>query len=198
MLLDTFWDLIDQSRRHADDPEERLVWLADQLAERPPAEIVGFDIRLDEVRGLADTWQMWGAAYLICDGLCSDDGFWYFQAWLVGLGRATFERVAADPDSLADVPEVQRLAGRSLNEWAEDEWPDWESLDYVAADAHQRVTGVAEGLEHALEELGHRSQGSPDPSGEQWNYEDTAEAARRLPRVSAMFPLSHGKSEEAS
>lgn len=92
---------------------------------------------------------MWGAAHLICDGLCSDDGFWYFQCWLIGLGRETFERVAADPDALAGLPLVHDLVSRGPNSWADDEWPDWESLDFVAGAAYERVTGLPEGLEEA-------------------------------------------------
>lgn len=37
---------------------------------------------------------MWGAAWQITQGFCSDDVFWYFQPWLVGLGRGAFARVA--------------------------------------------------------------------------------------------------------
>ncbi|MEU9018401.1 DUF4240 domain-containing protein [Actinomadura sp. NPDC048394] len=35
----------------------------------------------------SDTYALWGAAYLIMDGLCSMDAFWYFQPWLIGHGR---------------------------------------------------------------------------------------------------------------
>jgi hypothetical protein len=31
---------------------------------------------------------MWGAAWQIMQGFCSDDGFGYFQPWLVGLAPA--------------------------------------------------------------------------------------------------------------
>ncbi len=80
---------------------------------------------------------MWEAANLVCGG-CSTDGFWYFHAWLIGLGRDIFERVVADPDNLAEVPEVQRLAERPMGGWADDEWPRWEALSYVAAGAAKR------------------------------------------------------------
>ena len=44
-------------------------------------------------RKRADTWLMWGAARIIMQGWCSDDGFFYFQPWLVGLGRDAFARL---------------------------------------------------------------------------------------------------------
>jgi hypothetical protein len=34
---------------------------------------------LDTARRPIDTYAVWGAAYLLLDGLCSGDGFWYFQ-----------------------------------------------------------------------------------------------------------------------
>jgi len=103
----------------------------------PQAEIVDFQVWLDRVWRRADTWDMWGAAYLLCDSLCSGDGFWYFQVWLIGLGRDAFQRAVANPDNLASLPEVLRLAGRPVDDWSHDDWPDWESLSYVAWEAYE-------------------------------------------------------------
>jgi len=47
--------------------------------------------------------------------------FWYFLPWLVGLGREYFDRVVADPDALADVPEVRRLAMLTMDRWTDDD-----------------------------------------------------------------------------
>jgi hypothetical protein len=190
MEMDSFWDLIERSWRHTADPDERLEWLATQLVQLPPAEIVEFQVWLDRLHRWTDSWQLWGAAHQICDGLCSVDGFWYFQAWLVGLGREGFERVVAEPDALADVPQVRRLAGRGVDSWSEDEWPEWEALDYVAGRAYAQVTGEVEGFEEAIEARGHDSSLSPEPAGERWDFEDAAEVARRFPRLSRMFPPS--------
>lgn len=60
------------------------------------------------------------------------DGFWR----LIGPGREAFELVEADPDALAELPSIQRLAGRTFHEWDEEHWPWWESLAYVAAGAY--------------------------------------------------------------
>ncbi|MGN9809077.1 DUF4240 domain-containing protein [Micromonospora sp. BQ11] len=184
-----FWTLIEASADATADPEERLAWLTDRLAERPADDAVDFACRLDEARTRADTWRLWGAASLICAGLCSDDGFHYFQAWLVGLGRATFERVVDDPDALADVPVVRRLAGRSVDAWDDDEWPDWEALDYVADRAYERITGRADGVDDAAAARGRELGVSPDPTDEEWDLDDPAELRRRYPRLATMFPL---------
>jgi hypothetical protein len=51
---------------------------------------------------------LWAAAYLI-EGGC-DDGFMDFRAGLMLQGRTAFEAAVADPDSLAGLPVVQRMA----------------------------------------------------------------------------------------
>ncbi|MEU3933909.1 DUF4240 domain-containing protein [Streptomyces sp. NPDC029044] len=112
MDTDSFWKLIEECRRQAQGPDERLAWLRGALARRPLAEVVQFQVRLDEVTHEAFTWDLWAAADRIFGGWCSDDGFCYFGLWMVGLGRDAFSRALADPDPLADVPEVQRMVGR--------------------------------------------------------------------------------------
>ena len=191
MDVDGFWALIEQSRQATSDPHARLRWLQRQLARQPAAEIVDFQIRLDQIRRRADTWQRWKTAVLIKDGWCSGDGFWYFQVWLIGLGRQAFEQAVADPDNLASVPEVLRLVGRPVQDWSNDEWPQWESLGYVAVEAYEQRTGDAEGFYDAMEARGHHSPTGPHPTGEDWDVQNPAEAARRLPRLSWMFPLTN-------
>ena len=80
----------------------------------------------------------------------SGDSFFYFQPWLVGLGHDAFEQVASNPDSLADVPQICRLAGRPRSDWSDGEWPEWEFLNYVARNAYRRATGKEDGLDNAL------------------------------------------------
>ncbi|WDZ84808.1 DUF4240 domain-containing protein [Micromonospora cathayae] len=190
LALDDFWSLVEGSAAATDHPDGRLAWLTDQLAARPAPEVVDFAVRLDEVRRRADTWALWDAALRICGGLCSDDGFHYFQAWLVGLGRQTFERVVADPDALADVPQVRRLAGRRTADWADEEWPDWECLDYVARTAYERLTREPDGLDGAVDARGVERSFSPDPPGEAEDLRDPAAFARRFPRLAELFPVN--------
>ncbi|MET8838190.1 DUF4240 domain-containing protein [Micromonospora sp. NPDC004540] len=189
--MDEFWALIEASDAAAGTPDERLSWLTDRLAERPAADVVDFALRLDELRAAADTWRLWGAALLVCGGFCSDDGFHYFQAWVVGLGRAAYHRVVAEPDALAEVPQVRRLAGRPMRDWAGDEWPEWECLDYVADEAYERITGVPESIDAAIEARDRELSCRPRPEDERWDVRDAAELARRYPRLAALFPLPH-------
>jgi hypothetical protein len=198
VTVDEFWALIEESGRHSADGDDRAAWLAEQLARRPLEEIVEFQLRRAEVKKAADTWPMWGAAYLICRGWCSDDVFWYFQSWLVGFGRETFERVTADPDALADLPQVlSQVDGEAAGEADGDddgeddeqdgEAPQWEALDYVAEDAYARATGADDGLSRLLEERGIDLPVNPEPADDGLPGSQ-AERARGLPRLSRLFP----------
>jgi hypothetical protein len=130
---------------------------------------------------------MWGAASVIMQGPCSDDGFFYFQPWLVGLGHETFQRVADSPDSLADVPQIRRLAGRPGSDWSDDEWPEWELLNYVARNAYERAAGEEDGLDDALERLGLHRIGDAAPEDDPWNYDAPDQRLARLPRLTALL-----------
>ncbi|GAA2151333.1 DUF4240 domain-containing protein [Kitasatospora kazusensis] len=187
------WELLEDSRRQTGDPDGRLAWLRRQLMRRPLPEIVRFQVGLEALRRPVDTWDMWAAADQIVGG-CSDDGFRHFQLWLLGLGREVCERAAAGPDSLARVPELRVLAGRPMADWSDAQWPEWEALGYVAAEAFEELTGEEDGLEDALLALGLDLPAGPDPTGEPWDVRNAAEAARRLPELSALFPLPSGNS----
>lgn len=187
MRIDDFWALIEHSDGDGDDDRADLI--VEHLAALPPEDIAGFARLLDGLRRRADTFHLWGAAWMICGGLCSDDGFFSFQAWLVGLGRDTFERVAADPDELAGVPAVRALAGRPPRDWDDDEWPSWEELDDVADRAFERVTGRGEAVDEVLAAEGVDLRASPDPDDADWDFRDTGERARRFPRLHELFPM---------
>ncbi|MEU3290269.1 DUF4240 domain-containing protein [Streptomyces longwoodensis] len=133
------------------------------------------------------------AAERIFGGRCSDDDFCYFGLWMVGLGKEAFRRAVLDPDTLADTPDVMRLAGRTWRSWGGD-WPGWESLDYVALEAFGLVTQDPDECGDAFYAAVRTRRGDQAvgqvPTGERWNVWDEEEAARRLPRLSVMFPLS--------
>lgn len=202
MDLEEFWALVEASGRRRPDAEqraeglageelageERAEWLAGELSRRPRADIEQFQVHLDALRERAGTWHLWGAAWLLSGGLCADDGFWYFLAWLIGQGREAFETVAADPDALAALPAVRALAGRDAEDWSEHEWPDWESLDHTAEDAYETATG--DDLTTALAARGHALRSSPSPTDHRWDFDDPTELERRYPRLSRLFPAA--------
>ena len=187
MTLDDFWALIERSASERTSREHRAQLLTEWLAELPVDDILDFEVHLTAQRKRVDTWLMWGVAGFLMEGFCSDDSFFYFQPWLVGLGRDTFEQVAADPDALAGVPEVRRLAGRPLKDWTDEEFPEWEGLNYVALEACQQVTGEEDGLDDGLSARGLERVCDNDPQDEQWDESSDAERTARIPRLNALL-----------
>jgi len=185
--LEDFWTLIQGSSTATKQQRERTEWLTRHLARLPVPAIIEFELHLTAQRKRVDTWLMWGAAWIIMQGWCSDDSFFYFQPWLVGLGHETFEQVADHPDSLADVPQIHRLAGRARSDWSDDEWPEWELLNYVARNAYERATGEEDGLDDALEAQGLHRVCDPAPMDAPWNYGDPDQRLTRLPRLTALL-----------
>lgn len=187
MKLENFWALIQGSSTAAKCQRERTEWLTGHLARLPVPAIIEFELHLTAQRKRVDTRLAWGAAWIIMQGWCSDDGFFYFQSWLVGLGHETFERVAGTPDSLAGIPQIRRLAGRRRSDWSDDEWPEWELLNYVARNAYERATGEEDGLDNALEAQGLHRICDAAPQDDPWNYDDPGQRLARLPRLTALL-----------
>jgi hypothetical protein len=185
---DDFWTLIRRSGAQTPSKHQRTEWLTFNLAARPVQEIIDFEFHLAEQRKRVDSRLIWGAAHILQDW-CSSDSFWYFQPWLVGLGRDAFGRVAADADALADIPQIRRLADRPKSLWSDDEWPEWEALNYVALHAHERKTGEADGLDSACEAQGSPRICDPHPEDEAWDYDDVDQRRARLPRLTELLGM---------
>ncbi|MFE3070212.1 DUF4240 domain-containing protein [Streptomyces sp. NPDC059247] len=136
-----FWALIDELSRRPGDRDERLEWLTGRLLRRPAAESAVFQARLERACAAAQREELWRAADRVEGGACTDDGFHYFTLWLVAQGREVYGAVLADPDALGGLPGIRALAGRPRDLWHDDEWPEWEELDYAAQDAFDELTG---------------------------------------------------------
>ncbi|MFI6386082.1 DUF4240 domain-containing protein [Nonomuraea sp. NPDC050540] len=195
MNVDAFWELIEQSARVTSTKDGRLGWLHGKLARQPVEETLDFASWMQEARLKADTYMVWGAARAL-DLVGGLDSVWYFHMWLVGLGRETFERVTSDPDTLAEVPEVQsflHLQRHRLPRTDED-LPEFEELDYVAVKVWPQVTGLdGDALADALQARGYVLEALPNPTDEEWDFDDDEEAARRLPRCTSYFRELYGR-----
>ena len=164
-----------QARAHAIDPsdaEEVAVRTLTLLTALPPDEIAALAQPLWDLRSLSHKWDLWGAAYLL-NGGCSDDGFEYFRGWLITQGREAFERVVTDPDTLAELPVIQREAVNGVCDL------ECESMYGVVWDAHGAVTGSMD--------LSFAVTGRYPELGQKWDFEDDDEVRRRLPRLAALF-----------
>ena len=169
---ETFWKINEtaaaESKSQGEDfAEEVAEKIRERLTAFPASEIVEFERISGEKLDAAYSWNLWGAAYLICGG-CSDDGFLYFRAWLLSRGKAVYERALADPDSLADLA------------YANNDPEDFEceALLYAARNAYEAVVGS---------EMAPGRHGGPiAPRGENWDY-NNVEFAKRLPRLDAIY-----------
>jgi hypothetical protein len=161
MDTEGFWQLLDRARTEAgEDGEAVATRAAELLAQRPAAEIIAAHGVLREQMARSYVAQLWAAGYVI-NGGCSDDGFEYFRGWLIIRGREVFERALIDPDSLAELSEVQAAAaaGNDL---------ECELALNITNTAYRQVTGE----ELLPAEAWHGSR-YPDLGGEFWfNFED--------------------------
>jgi hypothetical protein len=185
MDLKRFWDIIAASCDPDPDMDDWLdTWygpLVDQLARLPPEDIVAFDLRFDELTSAVYNVDLWGAAYLI-NGGCSDDGFYYFRCWLVGMGKKVYEAALANPDSLADIVDPGR--------------DDYEAEIYsVPVEAWRQSTGRDD--EEFYAERERLSPRSPVKlKGRRWDYDDDAQVRKRLPRLAALYLREDEESDE--
>ena len=163
---DLFWSLIDRARAATNaatgsaDPDA----LKCVLDECPTTDVFAFGLTFSEKLIALNTWDLWGAGYLLAGGL-SDDGFHSFRSWIVGRGRSVYEVALQDPDALgAFVP-------------ADDESElQNELLEYVALellDARGIEADPRDDADWFADDT---------PKGEPWREEDLPQ---RFPRITA-------------
>jgi hypothetical protein len=157
---------MDETRRDAGgDTERQSELLAERLGTLPADEIADFGAIRKRLDQQANTWKLWGAAYVIEDG-CSDDCFRDFRAYVISLGREPYEAALKDPDSLVGVVE-------------DAETGDWENADDVAPEAYEDVTG--EDIPSGDSDVSGR------PRGEEWDDEQQDELVQRYPALADRF-----------
>lgn len=167
MDQDLFWEIIAKTCRS--DPHSAEDWaerLEAALAEYGPDDIIEWNHIFDRLAAQAYTIDLWGAAYLI-NGGASDDGFYYFRCWLIGMGKQVYEAAIANPDDLADVV-VPRLEA--------------EAEIYAAAhSAWMSVTGQPDTAPYPA-----RNEHA-ELRGNDWDFDDEGEVRRRFPRLAAIY-----------
>jgi hypothetical protein len=114
MTLDQFWNIVDKVHQASDgDMDKKCELLDAELRRLTLEEVLSFHAHFHGCEDRAYSWELWAAAYIIGGG-CSDDGFSDFRSTLISMGRQTFERALADPQSLADMdydPEIALFEG---------------------------------------------------------------------------------------
>jgi len=182
-----FWHLVEASTRAGLLPDQRETFLRERLWRAPRRHLLDFVQLLSTTREPANSYRLWRAADIILDGGCSTDGFHDFQMWLVGLGRAAYDAAIADPDTLAAVPAVQRLASLP-RPWQDQDYPLWESLEYVACEIGEQRADIDGDIRDVLtEERGFHPRMDPNPDDVEWRRLNPYELSRRYPRLWALF-----------
>ncbi len=196
MDITEFWSLIEGARAHlADtgpdaDSDGKAVsaFLVQRLAGTSELTIFEFEQHFTRLHAALLRWDVWAAAYLINRG-CSDDSFMDFRAALIVQGQPWYERVLAEPDALAEHPEVRSVAagtrGFALFQ---------EIVNYIAAHAYEQLTGGDQDGEDELSDF-HEAYGAfagparpePEDLGEDFDFDDPAEMRARLPRLAELF-----------
>ncbi|MYS23642.1 Protein of unknown function [Streptomyces sp. DvalAA-14] len=189
MDTDAFWHLIETARSRATESGTFDEALVDLLALRSEREVLAYQERFEELLGALYRWDVWAAADLIGGG-CSDDGFTDFRAGVIAQGRTWYERVAADPDSLAGHPLVAAAAGAGDRHVL-----FYEAVNYVAPAAFERLTGDEEDFYAAWERWGWEARpgdaaatdiAAGTDMGEDVDVRDADQVHRRLPRLAAL------------
>ncbi len=187
MNVDEFWYLIEKSRQAGPTPGQREEFLRERLWPAPRSHLLDFVQQLSATREPASTYRLWRAADIIMDGRCSTDAFHYFQMWLVGLGRDAYDAAIANPDRLATVPAVRRLAFLP-RPWQDDDYPMWESLEYVACAIGEQRADIDGDIRDVLtEERGVRVRMDPNPDDAEWRLLNSVGVSCRYPHLWELF-----------
>lgn len=163
-----FWALV---HPRAATVAAQVTGVRERLAELSLAEVAGFHQELLRAHRRAFRWELWAAFDLACGGL-SDQQFTAARNWLVLQGRPDFDRVIADPDSLADLwpdePDdlygaagLSQVAGTVLTaRGAGGLAAELESPELFETPAGTRVTGSLEQLRAHFPRIAKRYEGS--------------------------------------
>lgn len=174
MPVERFWELIGRTTSYQSDQDAQMEALRLELRQLSAEDIEAFERAFHEQQKRAYSWDLWGAAYIM-NGGASDDGFEYFQRWLISKGRQVFEAAVADPDSLAGAVDQASADGF-----------DFELFAYVAADVWREKTGVDPSNDAQTRFPYTGAPPAPQPSGIPFE-EDPDHLAKRYPKLWAKF-----------
>ena len=169
MNRDQFWDLIERSRRdfrserRDDNMDGQIYALRELLLELSPSDVQVFDDLFHGCMVNAYAWDLWGAAALLHEGSCSDDGFTDFCSWLISMGRRTFEEALANPDSLAATVKDPTVEDFSFEEF-----------QHIPAQVYAEMTG---------KEVPAYSTDYPDHPRGQRTWEKPDDLQRQYPQI---------------
>lgn len=163
---DQFWKIIQTTKNNSNgDFEEQKEELAKELFKLTPDDIILFSNRFRYFRGQANTWELWGAIYIIHGG-CGDDSFNDFREWVIGQGKDFYYKTIKDPESLVefDTDTMDEI--------------EWEGLGYVPSTVFKEITG---------QKIHYTFKEQIETTGIEW-AEESDDLKSMFPKLCAKFP----------
>lgn len=163
---DVFWKIIEITKNESNgNYEQQQEELQNELRKLNPDDIILFGNRFRFFRGQANTWELWGAVYIIHGG-CGDDSFNDFREWVIGQGKDFYYRTIKNPESLVEV-DTNHI-----------EEVEWEGLGYVPSTVFKEMTG---------EEMPYPFQERHTTTGNEWT-EETDDLKNMFPKLYVKYP----------
>jgi hypothetical protein len=162
---EVFWKIIETSRdKSKGDYDEQQEELANELIKLSPDDIISFYNRFRFFRGQANTWELWGAIYIVHGG-CSDDSFNDFREWVIGQGKDFYYKTTQNPESLVELDDDK------LDD------TEWEGLGYVPPSVFEELTG---------QDIPNSFQEKYETTGYEW-AEDGDDLKNMFPKLYAKY-----------
>lgn len=198
MDITEFWTIVEAARSQAADTEDDngkavASCLTERLAATSELTIFEFEWHFETLHAALCRWDVWAAAYLVNRG-CSDDSFLDFRAGVIAQGRDWYQRIAQNPDVLAEHPEVRAVAQGSRRFALFQE-----QVNYISGHAYEELTGEETGMTDFYEAYDAFTGGAepePEDLGEEFDFDDAAELRARLPRLSELFAAQAAEQPE--
>lgn len=220
MDVDGFWDLVERSAQESSNREDRVAWLEDQLSRLPAEEIVDFKAWFTLSANRACTWDLYAACWMITTSGSSDGFEYFVDwlislgrdafdkvmecadhiidlpevQRLFELSR-TFTRRQVSRSKDGGIRLIRLTRTRRVC-WPDEDWPGFELFSYAATHAYKQVMGSdrahpaealqARGINSAFPFLSFIAQ----PNGEEWDFSDSVELMRRLPRLARHYGIA--------
>jgi len=160
-----FWKIIKTCKDKAKaDYEQQQEELRNELRKMTPNDIIMFGNRFRYFRGQANTWELWGAIYIIYGG-CGDDSFNDFREWVIGQGKDFYYKTIQNPESLVDIE-----TGIIVE-------VEWEGLGYVPLSVFEELTG---------QEMPYQYQENHNTTGNEW-AEEGDDLKNMFPKLYAKY-----------
>ncbi|MEV0148135.1 MULTISPECIES: DUF4240 domain-containing protein [unclassified Nonomuraea] len=220
MDIDGFWELVERSARETGTRQARVAWLEDQLSGLSAEEIVDFDVWFTVCANRACSWDMYAVFWTITGFGSSDGFEYFVNWLISRGRHAfekvadcpdrilelpevqrlfelsknfSHERTTWGREGKFRLKRVTRIR-REL--WPSEDYPKFESFAYVTFEPYKRATGLeTDSLGDAVRARGVHSKFPfltyhAEPDGEDWDFDDEAEFARRLPRLARHYGLT--------